>query len=180
MFYKKKCIWRLELQKRGAPHYHILIFDLPYVPVAGIQTIWYDIIKTPEELRYGNACDLQTVKGDGGKSLIMSYVAKYAAKLSEDYEGMTPVKLGRIWGCWNIEDEKPIKCVLWDIEAEEIANRVMGMWSKKYYTPDDLTRCTLFGEELGTGQFQATLKRVIEEVCAEYRVKPTKHVEFAT
>jgi len=176
----KQSIWRLELQKRGAPHFHILIMDCPYIPITDIQNIWYSVTKTPISLQYGNGCDIQTVKGDGGKSLIMSYVAKYAAKLPEENPNIENGKLGRIWGYWNIDEPKPIKCVLFEREAEEVAQLVMGMWAKKYYTPDDLTHCTLLGEELGTGAFQTTVKRIVENVVAKRRYKKDNRVVFAT
>lgn len=37
-------VWRLELQKRGAPHFHILFFGLPYVSHATIRDWWGSII----------------------------------------------------------------------------------------------------------------------------------------
>lgn len=37
-------VWRLELQSRGAPHYHILLWKLPYVPHGTYQTAWSTVI----------------------------------------------------------------------------------------------------------------------------------------
>jgi len=168
------------LQKRGAPHFHLLCFDLPFISIDWVQSMWYSILKTPTSLQYGNAVDLQIIRSIGGKSLIMSYVSKYIGKPSGNGNREGSKKLGRIWGYWNLEDEKPIECVLFEKEAEILATRVMSMWSKKYYIPDDLTRCTLFGEEMGTGEFQETVKREAEKITREYRAKPTNSLTFAT
>ena len=175
-----RAIWRLEFQKRGAPHFHLLVFDYPFIDLDRVQTIWYDILKTPPSQRYGNAVDVKHVKGDGNKSLIMSYVSKYVAKTSGPSAGEIPSSVGRVWGYWDIVEEDPIECEIWDYEAVDIAGQVMSMWSKHYYTPEDLTLGSLFGEELGTGNFQATVKKIVLSVSERKRGKFGKKVTFVT
>jgi hypothetical protein len=43
---KGRCgaIWKLELQDRGAPHFHLLIFGLRYLPAALLARRWYEIV----------------------------------------------------------------------------------------------------------------------------------------
>jgi hypothetical protein len=48
-WFRRKCpsacgVWRLELQNRGAPHYHLLLWKLPYVPHGTYQTAWSTVI----------------------------------------------------------------------------------------------------------------------------------------
>jgi hypothetical protein len=175
-----RCIWRLELQKRGAPHYHILILDCPYIQVEDIQNLWYSVTKVPDTLRFGNAVDMVTVRGDGSRSRVIAYISKYLAKAYIPDVGDKSIKLGRVWGYWNIEEEPAIECELDDYEARVVSDTVRSMWSKNYYTPDDPTRCTLFGEELGTGEFMTTVKGVIERVTASHRGRFGKVITFDT
>jgi hypothetical protein len=40
------CIWRLEFQKRDAPHFHLMLFGLPFIDKSVIQQMWMDVIGT--------------------------------------------------------------------------------------------------------------------------------------
>lgn len=176
----QRAIWRIELQRRGAPHFHILYLDFPFIPVGDLQSLWYDILHTPQEKRYGNSLDMRAVRGNGSQQRIMAYISKYIGKV-EDYEDWeVKPKIGRIWGYWNLEEEPVLECELDTWECEEIARQVMSMWAKNYYTPDDLTRCTLFGEELGTGEFMTTLKNIVISVSERFRGKRGRKVTFIT
>lgn len=176
----QRAIWRIELQKRGAPHFHVLYLDFPFIPVAELQSIWYSILRTPETERYGNALDLKPVRGDGQHQRVMAYVSKYIGKV-EKYEDWTEKpKIGRIWGYWNLEEEPALECELDDMECEELTEKIRSMWAKDYYTPDDPTRCTLFGEELGTGEFMSTVKALITSVSERHRGRNGKKVTFNT
>lgn len=177
---KLRGIWRIELQQRGAPHFHILYLDLPFIPVDTLQSLWYDIIRTPLEQRYGNGLDLKAVRGSTSHKQIMSYVSKYVGKLETYEDWDEKPKIGRIWGHWNMDLEPAIECELDDMEAKEIAEGVRSMWAKNYYTPDDVTRCTLFGEEMGTGEFMETVKALIVSVSERHRGKNGKKVTFST
>ncbi len=101
-------IWRLEFQKRGAPHFHLLMF-----PPAGLLPA---ISSEPQEcefmfdvIRFWNAL---VAPGDMQHALhgismqqafswrgAMYYLSKYASKVEEV---LAPVGTppGRVWGCW--------------------------------------------------------------------------------
>jgi len=93
------CIWRLELQKRGAPHFHLVVWpvpgrDLPTVPLlrARLASWWKRTIGTehPWSFTYGVA-----VTDGKNVSAAYRYLAKYVAK--ED-EGNEATYEGRRWG----------------------------------------------------------------------------------
>lgn len=175
-----RAIWRIELQKRGAPHFHVLYLDFPFIPVDTLQSLWYDIIKTPPEQRFGNGLDLRAVRGSTSHKQVMAYVSKYVGKI-EDYEDWEePPKIGRIWGHWNVEEEPCVQCELSEYEAKIVSEAVRSTWERNYYTPDDPTLCTLFGEELGTGNFQTMVKNIILAVSEKSRGKFGKKVSFIT
>lgn len=173
-------IWRIELQERGAPHFHILYLDFPFIPVATLQSLWYDIIHTPQELRFGNGLDLRAVRGSTSHKQVMAYVSKYVGKVEKYDNWEVKPKIGRIWGHWNLKEEPFLECELSQSECKEVATKVMSMWAKNYYTPDDLSMCTLFGEEMGTGEFMRTVTAIILSVTERHRGPFGKKVTFVT
>ena len=98
-------IWRRECQpRRGSYHYHLLAFNLPYVPQKHLQAMWTRC--TREDL---SIVDIRRVKN---RKHAMKYVSKYVAKLPESV-GVTSLELspylenapkrsiGRTWGWIN-------------------------------------------------------------------------------
>lgn len=102
--------WRLELQQRGTPHYHLILFNLPYWKHKAIRKVW---MRCTQEDNSGVRVNLLR-----GAKQAMYYVSKYVAKLPDD-EGSTlfidaPYQQndpkawqGRFWGVIN-SDALPI------------------------------------------------------------------------
>lgn len=65
-------IWRLEFQKRGAPHFHVLLFNFPYVPKQFIEQDWAQVIGQRAFTRIEMIRD---------RRKLMNYVSKYVAKV---------------------------------------------------------------------------------------------------
>jgi hypothetical protein len=94
--------WRLGIQRRGAWHFHLLLFVKPSFGPVGelrsfISTCWYEVTGKASEghLRAGTRVDV--VKR---WKQATSYVERYMAKPEEFPEGL---QTGRIWGVWNKE-----------------------------------------------------------------------------
>lgn len=99
-------LWRLEAQKRGAPHYHILFYfeNVPKLQFLKkwISKNWFEVVhrnleeKDPKHLLAGT--NVKRVKG--AKHLVY-YMSKYMSK-----DEARPMKnQGRFWGCsrnWGI------------------------------------------------------------------------------
>jgi len=66
-------IWRLEYQERGSPHFHMILFDLPFIPQSSLQRAWEEC--TRESCSIVHIAFLR-----GGKRQAMYYVSKYLAK----------------------------------------------------------------------------------------------------
>ncbi len=92
-------IWRLEAQKRGAPHYHLIIYFY-HEPDLGklkkwVSLNWYEVVqrfweeKDEKHLQAGTNCK----KVDNYLSMI-SYVSKYMTKTDQD----KLLDQGRYWG----------------------------------------------------------------------------------
>ena len=99
--------WRLGIQKRGAWHFHLLLFVGPSVGSVSelrrfISSSWYEVTGMISEghLRAGT----RVVAVQRWRE-VTSYVERYMAKPEEFPEGL---KTGRIWGVWN-EDLLPVR-----------------------------------------------------------------------
>jgi hypothetical protein len=98
-------VWRLEFQKRGAPHYHLLMW-LPVPPAKHrlavlrqrIAAAWTEIAGygSTDHARAGTKVEIpRSWRG------VNSYAAKYMGKL-EQLQGGT-ASVGRFWGTWRRE-----------------------------------------------------------------------------
>lgn len=99
-------VWRLEYQpKRGAIHFHLLCFNLPFWEQALVQKSWEDCTE--------EATSIVDIRLIHGARSVMGYVSKYIAKVdlespaslddgSYQHEGREPA-LSRFWGYINKE-----------------------------------------------------------------------------
>jgi hypothetical protein len=93
--YPNACaIWKLEPQKRGAPHYHLIVLNVPHVDKDWLAQAWYEVVGSGDtkHLRAGTRVEsIRTWRG------CMAYASKYTAKVIEELpEGWE--KVGRMWG----------------------------------------------------------------------------------
>lgn len=108
---KVSWIWRLEHQDRGAPHLHMIVLGVPYLPVERLRRLWSAVIAYSGQQRL--QVDVQAIRSWKG---VMFYAAKYIAKLPEGAGGAAPVQLdnltylpvdsetfGRVWGIMGAE-----------------------------------------------------------------------------
>ena len=97
-------IWRLEPQKRGAPHFHLLIYKSdgkkPFVCKDWIARAWSSVLgeySNADHLKAGTR--VESLKSSRGAAF---YVAKYCAKLPEDDDFPEEWgRAGRLWGSGN-------------------------------------------------------------------------------
>lgn len=85
------CIWKLEAQKRGAPHYHLLTWGIPYESMYIISRLWYEVVGSGDDKHLKAGTNVQIVRDVKGTLL---YAAKYLGKI----EGQKWSKPGRFWG----------------------------------------------------------------------------------
>ncbi len=94
-------VWRLEFQKRGAPHYHLLMW-LPEPELWRLRNriswLWHEVVD-PDDMQLLDAgTRVEIPRSWRG---VNSYAAKYMGKL-EQLQGDTP-SVGRFWGTWRRE-----------------------------------------------------------------------------
>jgi hypothetical protein len=86
-------VWKLEFQKRGAPHYHLLIVGLPFLARQWLAKAWYEVVGS-SDIRHLHA-GTQVVRCNSPEKACR-YAAKYVAKVSDSPSA--PEFTGRIWG----------------------------------------------------------------------------------
>lgn len=105
-FSNASAVWRMEFQERGAIHFHLLAFNLPFWKQKELQQAW--------EACTGEARSIAHIKLIHGARSVMAYVSKYIAKVDDraaptsldnvsyqHVEGKTVI--GRFWGWINKE-----------------------------------------------------------------------------
>jgi hypothetical protein len=105
-FYKRVCrkypmcnvavLWRLEPQKRGAPHFHLLVFGVPFIAYKWVAEVWAEITS-------GNSSSCSRVERVRSWRGAMSYASKYLGKNLDGGEfktddGEVIDSVGRHWG----------------------------------------------------------------------------------
>lgn len=91
-------LWKLEFQKRGAPHFHLLVFmdsELPWTRrfMTWLSRAWYTSVGSGD---YRNLLAGTNVREKRGWSRSMRYASKYVGKVVD-----VEAAVGRWWGVWN-------------------------------------------------------------------------------
>ena len=91
-------IWRIELQKRGAPHYHMIIFPSSSCRSAGTESylielsrIWHSIADPKSRRHKDFGCKVKVITS---YRMACAYVSKYVAKVGND---ITDSHQGKHW-----------------------------------------------------------------------------------
>jgi hypothetical protein len=119
-------LWRLEYQKRGAAHFHLLVWGqagLAPMDSAWMAPAWHAVTKSEQFAHLVYGVNVQDV-GEHGK--LVAYVAKYAAK-----SGTVPEwHRGRLWGC---RGEQPTEGLVLSLPkgVPELVRRVALQWLGK-------------------------------------------------
>lgn len=145
-------LWRAEMQKRGSPHFHLIIFQLPYIPQWKFQLVWEACTgetKPAQSYRRVTVClsvlslprrryrrwvkrsrlDIRKIKNH---KMVMYYVAKYCAKrpLLDNGAYLTDFErewIGRHWGVFNRACMKMAKREITIIRDPEIFHEFHAM-----------------------------------------------------
>lgn len=119
-------MWRKEPQKRGAPHLHLLIFNVPYVPADVVGRWWWEVVGSGDEehLKAG-----VRVEGCHTWTRAAYYLSKYLCKddsavVHESYRAAyTPEELALVLQLW----ESPGR--FWGIRRREHMPVTIDAWA---------------------------------------------------
>ena len=85
-------IWKLEYQKRGAPHFHLILFGVPFIPWQWVAQQWWVAVGSGDITHLVAGTEVRRIKSWRG---VMSYAAKYMTKAG--LPASVPYS-GRFWG----------------------------------------------------------------------------------
>lgn len=88
-------IWKLEFQRRGAPHFHVLLFNMRYLSHTWVARAWTDIVAPGNEKHLKAGTEVRRVKSWSG---VAHYAAKYMSKKDQSVKA---ADVGRHWGVFN-------------------------------------------------------------------------------
>lgn len=89
-------LWFMEFQRRGAPHFHILIEGGEEIDRNSLSQRWYEIVDSGDINHYHAGTRIEKGRSRGG---LHRYCVKYSQKL---YQKNVPAEfsnVGRLWGC---------------------------------------------------------------------------------
>lgn len=154
LYGKVKAIWRLEFQERGAPHFHIMYLDCPFIPIWDLGYLWKSVCHTYDLAHEINGVDLKLITDNSQQALIAFYLGKYIAKVDERGEQHAKENVGRWWGRWNITDQTPSEFEVTDWEAVRIVDFLLGCrLGTSVWEPIDKSICSIFGGSMGGSEF---------------------------
>ncbi|MGC3988551.1 MAG: hypothetical protein QM796_02465 [Chthoniobacteraceae bacterium] len=88
---KASAIWKLEAQQRGAPHFHLMVFGIEFLPHGAVARRWFEIVGSNDPAHIAAGVQVVRVKSHRG---VMRYASKiYMGKEVKDFVGV-----GRFWG----------------------------------------------------------------------------------
>ncbi len=101
-FTDSSALWKLEPQKRGAPHFHMFIWGAAYAALlAWVNLAWYEVANTGDEKHLKHGAKIEHIRSWRG---VQSYAAKYMGKLQSAEEKESAwLYPGRWWGVYGRE-----------------------------------------------------------------------------
>lgn len=131
-------VWRIEAQKRGAPHFHLLIFGYP----SGLQRFrkwvaarWYQIVASGDQRHFYAGTQVNKITS---RHHACAYAAKYAAKIEgcgnrfATIDGEIVELVGKHWGVFNRAAADTSEFAEYDLDWSDVVGlrRVVSRWLK--------------------------------------------------
>ena len=95
-------LWFLEFQKRGAPHFHILVdFPMPRKREAvkairfRVASLWYRVVGSGDAKHLAAGTRTERIRSENGAR---NYCVKYAFKMQQKIVPKDYQNVGRLWG----------------------------------------------------------------------------------
>lgn len=140
-----RCVWKLEFQRRGAPHVHMLMVP-PHGTVAGLafrewlSQAWADIVGHPDPEEYarhlvaGTGVDYAEGLRARDPKRVAVYFVKHSTFRDKEYQHIVPEPWrepgrgpGRFWGYWGLQPHTATVEV--SQEDAVIAGRTLRRWA---------------------------------------------------
>jgi hypothetical protein len=84
-------LWKLEYQKNGTAHYHVILIGVPFWNLLNLKAVWADVVKSDNEHHITQGAHVDLVVSQRQAAHYMGkYIGKEAAVPEDHY--------GRVWG----------------------------------------------------------------------------------
>ena len=120
---RASAVWKLELQDRSAPHFHLLVYGVPFLHHALLARVWYRIVASGDVNHLVAGTSVEAIRSRRG---VMSYASKRYMGKEWDSER----SLGRCWGVLN-RSALPLSPVRRIYLAPDAANRIFRVVRKR-------------------------------------------------
>lgn len=96
-------VWKLEYQRRGAPHFHVVVFWDERIDLLTMRewfgVAWYEVVGSGDVRHLVAGTSVDVVYCDHrGVGALMSYLCKYLEK-DVNFGDVVDIEGGRCWGC---------------------------------------------------------------------------------
>jgi len=125
-------VWRIELQKRLAPHFHLILYGFKFISFKRLRAMWLEVIGH----EYANTangtikCPSMKVIRMKGTRQVSAYVSKYVAKQedagtldSEPYLAAQK-EIGRHWGVMGSDKLPYAQKIIIELPDEEASHKI--------------------------------------------------------
>ncbi|HEY3899612.1 MAG TPA: hypothetical protein VGM54_13410 [Chthoniobacter sp.] len=90
-------IWKLEPQERGAPHFHLLVWGVPFINKEWLSQTWFQIVGSGDERHLRAGTRVEDIRSWNG---VMCYAGKKYMGKECDAPRNWPDYVGRYWGIY--------------------------------------------------------------------------------
>lgn len=164
---KLRVIWRLEFQERGAPHFHLLVMDAPFLDKEWLSRSWYEVVGSGDERHLKAGTNIKLVTDAKQCKLVMSYVGKYIGKIDQSTAPKEVEHVGRYWGCWNVKTRPSATVSITAATAYHLVTMLASLSvDAKPFVPSDPIRCAIYGSSPGCGDFANRVMRTLAEITS--------------
>lgn len=173
-------VWRMELQERGAYHFHILYLDPPFIPIREWNDLWDRCSCRLDEEKFGNSVDIEIGWRQADSDVVSKYLGKYIGKQDDRLTDGEETSCGRWWGKWNIEEPEPIKVELYPADAIKLARSILPSPESGEWMPSSIDNFTYFGKSMGTDKFRDKVMNLLGEYLTPQNSENCRKVTFVT
>lgn len=131
-------VWKMEYQARGAPHFHLLVWNVFYIRHAEIARDWYETVGSNVAAHLAAGTRVERVRSWHG---VVYYAAKYLGKVGE---AVPDAKPGRFWGIYGrayLPVRLLVRALGW-VQAYQLRRTLWAVAAHRNYRPRWRTRYT--------------------------------------
>lgn len=115
-------VWKMEYQKRGAPHFHLLVWNVYHIRHREVSRHWYEVVGSEDKKHLAAGTRVERVKSWHG---VTYYAAKYLGKVGEAIPGTKP---GRFWGVYG-RAYLPIRLLVRSLAWQQAYSLRRALWA---------------------------------------------------